>query len=96
MVQQSNKYRRSWGLFIRNNNGDGQFLRIIDYVTDAEGNGHYKWVAYENWWERSSTPRADNPKLSTIPTSSESWPQACRIFGSCNGPRTMTALIDQL
>lgn len=62
MVQQSNKYRRSWGLFIRNNNGDGQFLRIIDYVTDAEGNGHYKWVAYENWWERSSTPRADNPK----------------------------------
>ena len=62
MVQQSNKYRRSWGLFIRNKNGDGQFLRIIDYVTDAEGNGHYKWVAYENWWERSSTPRADNPK----------------------------------
>lgn len=62
MVQQSNKYRRSWGLFIRNNNGDGQFLRIIDYVTNAEGNGHYKWVAYENWWERSSTPRADNPK----------------------------------
>ena len=62
MVQQSNKYRRSWGLFIRNNNGDGQFLRIIDYVTDAEGIGHYKWVAYENWWERSSTPRADNPK----------------------------------
>ncbi|RYQ71207.1 hypothetical protein [Bifidobacterium pseudolongum] len=62
MVQQSNKYRRSWGLFIRNNNGDGQFLRIIDYVTDAECNGHYKWVAYENWWERSSTPRADNPK----------------------------------
>lgn len=62
MVQQSNKYRRSWGLFIRNNNGDGQFLRIIDYVTDAAGNGHYEWVAYENWWERSSTPRADAPK----------------------------------
>lgn len=48
MVQQSNKYRRSWGLFIRNNNGDGQFLRIIDYVTDAAGNGYYKWVAHEN------------------------------------------------
>lgn len=62
MVQQSNKYRRSWGLFIRNNNGDGQFLRIIDYVTDAAGNGHYEWVAYKNWWERSSTPRADAPK----------------------------------
>ena len=62
MVQQSNKYRRSWGLFIRNNNGDGQFLRIIDYVTDAAGNGYYKWVAHENWWERSGTPRADDPK----------------------------------
>ena len=51
MVQQSNKYRRSWGLFIRNNNGDGQFLRIIDYVT-----GSTRKLVGEVWHTPSRRP----------------------------------------
>ena len=39
MSQQFNESRQSWGLFVWNDNGDGQFIRIIDYVTDSAGNG---------------------------------------------------------
>lgn len=59
--------RRSWGLFIWNSNGDGQFLRIIDHVTDSSGNDRYEWVAHDRWWERS-IPRADDPKTLYNPT----------------------------
>lgn len=56
--------RRSWGLFIWNSNGDGdgQFVRILDYVADTAGNRQYEWVMHERWWERTITPHADDPK----------------------------------
>ena len=81
MSQQFNESRQSWGLFVWNDNGDGQFIRIIDYVTDSAGNGCYDWVAYPRWWERSRNPSSDdpldpktlyNPKLTQIMVKSDS------------------------
>lgn len=62
MAPSFDERRRSWGLYTRNSNGDGQFLRILDYATDAAGNGRYEWVMHERWWERTVSPNADDPK----------------------------------
>ncbi|MEF2737950.1 MAG: hypothetical protein U0N15_12225 [Bifidobacterium choerinum] len=64
MAPSFDERRRSWGIYVWNSNGDGdgQFVRILDYVTDAAGNGRYEWVMYERWWDRTITPNADDPK----------------------------------
>lgn len=62
MTYQTNQSRKSWGLFTWNNKTEGQFLRIIDYVTDAAGNGRYVWVARDRWWERSGNRSAEDPR----------------------------------
>lgn len=64
MAPSFDERRRSWGVYVWNSNGDGdgQFVRILDYATDEAGHGRYEWVMHERWWERTTTPNADDPK----------------------------------
>ncbi|ATU20007.1 hypothetical protein [Bifidobacterium choerinum] len=64
MAPSFDERRRSWGLYVWNSNGDGdgRFIRVLDYVTDAAGHGRYEWVMHARWWDRPTNPNADDPK----------------------------------